>query len=142
MADIAATIETLEHRFMRAWMRRDNNDLRKLLKRDFMMIVGADRSQLLDRPSFLEAAEGRLGCSAYRFREVIIRKHSKCAWFAAGVDLEMRIGARDWSGKFWLTDLWTKGSVNRSWKLTERSLSRTDPEETLPAAIQNLQLWN
>ncbi len=142
MADIATSIETLEHRLMRAWIRRDSGELRKVLRRDFMMIVGAERSQLLDRPSFLEAAEGRFVCSAYRFREVIVRQHGACVWFAAGVDLEMRIGGRDWEGQFWLTDMWRRGKIKRGWKLAERSLSRTDPEEILPAAIQQLQLWN
>lgn len=142
MAEIEVTIEALEHRFMRAWMRPDACELRKLVRRDFMMIVGAERSQLLDRPSFLEAAEARLRCNSYRFREVIIRRHGPCAWFAAGVDLEMRIGGRDWEGHFWLTDLWRKGKMPRAWKLAERSLSRTDPDKELPAAIQHLQLWN
>ncbi|MEP3051224.1 MAG: nuclear transport factor 2 family protein [Erythrobacter sp.] len=142
MGDFSTKIKTIEHRMMRAWVRRDQRELRSVLGRNFMMIVGAGQSQLLDRPSFLEAAEGRLSCSSYSFREVVVRKHGSCAWFAAGVDLEMRLGARDWSGKFWLTDMWRKGKFGRTWKLVERSLSRIDPEEALPAAIQNLQLWN
>lgn len=126
---------------MRAWVRREPSDLRRLLKRDFTFIIGADRAQILDRPSFLEASVGRLACSSYRFREIRIHKHGSCAWFAAGADLEMRLAGKDWAGRFWLTDLWTKSTIRRSWKLAERSLSRVDAEKSLAADIRALQLW-
>ncbi|MFN2100863.1 DUF4440 domain-containing protein [Altererythrobacter sp. MF3-039] len=141
MPDFAATIETHEHHLMRAWMRREQGNMRKLLTRDFTMIIGAQRAQILDRPSFLEASAGRLSCSSYGFREIRINRHGKCAWFAAGVDLEMRLAGKDWSGRFWLTDLWTRSKFRRAWKLAERSLSRSDPDEDVPQSIKELQLW-
>lgn len=142
MADIAAEIETLEHRFMRAWMRREAGELRKLAARDFMMIVASEPSQLLDRPSFVEAMSGPLSCQGFRFNEVCVRKHGRSAWFTASADLELKIDRREWAGKFWISDLWIKGRVKRGWKLVERSLARTDSDDKLPASIRHLQLWH
>lgn len=140
-ADISATIEALENQLMRAWMSRQANEVRKLLARDFLMIVGTDRPQLLDRPSFVEASKGAFACSGFRFREVFVRQHGKCAWFAAGVDLELKLGRQEWSGAFWITDLWRKSAIRRNWMLEERSLSRMEGDGELPMAIKSLQLW-
>jgi len=142
MNDIATEIETLEHRFMRAWMKSDKGELRNLMMRDFMMIVGSTRPELLDRPSFLEAAGRPFSCTGYRLREVVARRYGKCVWFTAGIDLEMQLGGRDWSGQFWLTDLWRKNTFKRGWKLAERSLARTEEDESMSQAIHRLQLWH
>lgn len=142
MSDIAATIETLEHRVMRAWMRRETSDLRKLLTRDFMMIVASEPPQLLDRPSLVEASGDAFRCTGFRFHEVCVRSHGRFAWFTAAAELELLIGGREIAGKFWIADLWKRGRVKRSWKLVERSLSRPDADEQLPAAIRALQQWH
>ena len=142
MGDIAAIIETLEHRFMRAWMRRDVGEIRSLAARDMMIITAAKPPQLLDRPSFVEAIAGPFTCTGFRFHEVCVRKHGKFAWFTAGADLELRLGGRDISGRFWISDLWRKGAVRRSWKMLERSISRIDDDEHVSAAIRQLQLWH
>jgi hypothetical protein len=142
MADISATIESLENRFMQAWMHGDVATLRKLAARDSMTIVGTSRSQLLDRPSFVQACATDFRCTGFRFREVFVRKHGKFAWFAAGADLEMKLGRKDWSGGFLLTGLWRKTPVLGGWKLFERSLSRLDDDEQFGAAVHRLQLWH
>ncbi len=141
MGDIVAEIETLEHRFMRAWMRRELGEIRRLASRDFMMIAAAEPPQLLDRPSFVEAVAGPLSCDGFRFHEVCVRKHGRFAWFTCRADLELRIGGRDWSGKFWISDLWKKGRIKRNWNIIERSLARTDKNEAISGAIRELQLW-
>lgn len=141
MSDISATIEALENQLMRAWMNRQAAELRKLLSRDFLMIVGSDRPQLLDRPSFAEASKGAFACTGFRFREVFVRQHGKCAWFAAGVDLDLKLGRLEWSGPFWVTDLWCKSAIRRRWMLEERSLSRMETNAEVPPAIRDLQLW-
>lgn len=142
MSDFAAEIETLEHRFQRAWMRGDKRDLKALLTRDFIFSVGAARAQILDRPSFLEACERDFTCSGFRIREVGARKHGKVAWFGAAIDLEMRLRGDKWEGAFWLADLWRKNTFGKGWKLIERSLSRIEASETVPQHIRSLQLWN
>lgn len=141
MADIASTIETLEHRLMRGWIQRDTRVMRKLTERDLMIIVGAGKSLLLDRPSWLDAGAARWTCSGYRLRDVFVRKHGSVAWFCAAADLEMKLDGGDWSGQFWITDLWTRGKLTRKWNLAERSLSRIDEDDSVPGAIRQLQLW-
>ena len=127
---------------MRAWMRREVSDIRKLAARDLMIIVATKPPQLLDRPSLAEAVAGPFTCSGFRFHEVCVRRHGKVAWFTAKADLELRIGGRDLLDRFWICDLWKRGTVRRSWKLVERSLSRMDDDEQLSASIRQLQLWH
>lgn len=140
MADTAAEIEALALTMMRAWVARDAKALKKLLARDFMMLAGSTPPQLLDRPSFLAAMERGFACTRFTFREVIVRRHGKSAWFVAGAELELGLGSDVWRGNFLVTDLWRKGAIG-GWRLAERSLGRVDADETLAPAIARLQLW-
>lgn len=140
MADPAAEIEALTLGMMRAWVAGDAKALKKLLARDFMMLVASTPPQLLDRPSFLAAAAHGFACTRFTMREVIVRGHGKTAWLSAGAELELSLGAKLWRGGFLLTDLWRKGAIG-GWKLAERSLARMDRDETLAPSISRLQLW-
>ena len=141
MDSFAARIETLEHQWMRAWMQRDRKAMKALASRDFIFLLGGVRAVILDRPSWLEAATGRLRCEGYRFGEVYVRRHGATAVFACRVELEAKLGARDWSGPVWLTDVWQRTKMRRNWRLVERVLSRPDADEEAPAAIRELHLW-
>ncbi len=140
MAATEAEIEALELRFMRAWVAGDAKELKKLLARDFMAMVGTMPPQLLDRPSFLAGAERGFSCTKFNYREVFVRRHGKTAWFVGGAELELGLGLKGWSGPFLVTALWRKGAFG-GWKLAERSLARLDPTETLAASVAKLQLW-
>jgi len=141
MDSFAARIETLEHQYMRAWMQRDRKAMKSLASRDFMFLLGSTRAAILDRPSWLEAAVSRFRCEGYRFGEVYVRRHGTLAVFACQLELEARMGTHEWSGKTWLTDLWTRSRIGRTWRLTERILSRPDSGEAMPNEIRQLQLW-
>jgi hypothetical protein len=105
------------------------------------MIIAARPPVLLDAPSWLEAAASRYHCASYRFGEVYVRGHGSMAVFATRAELEVTMDGIDWSGEYWITDLWRKGRIRRSWRMIERILSR--PEERLEVikAIRSLQLW-
>ncbi|WP_260484241.1 nuclear transport factor 2 family protein [Sphingomicrobium flavum] len=141
MADIAAKIETLEHALMRAWLRGDRKTMKPMLASDFRLVVGARTSQLLDRASFLEAAAENFVVEAYRLDDIYVRRHGKTIFLIARAEMEMKLGGEDWSGSFWLIDLWRKGTVRRGWRLVERSLSRPDSGEDISAIVRSLQLW-
>lgn len=140
MADVAAQIEALELRLMRAWLAGDASDAKKLLTRDFTAMIGTLPPQLLDRPSFLAGIGRGFACTRFAFHEVFIRQHGKSAWFVAGCELELGLGVEVWSGPFLVTGLWRKGTIG-GWKLTERSLARIDGGEGLAGAVKRLQLW-
>ena len=63
------------------------------------------------------------------------------AIFAAPLELKARMDGEDWSGSFWVTDLWRKGKVRRGWKMVQRVVTRADDNPALPKAIRALQLW-
>ncbi|MCZ8369641.1 MAG: DUF4440 domain-containing protein [Porphyrobacter sp.] len=140
MAKTEAEIEALALTAMRAWVAGDAKAMKKIVARDFMMVVGSTPPQLLDRPSFLAGVERGFACSRFTFREVVVRTHGKAAWFVAGAELELGFGPKTWSGGFLVTQLWRKGAIG-GYKLAECSLARLDGDDSIAAAVSRLQLW-
>ena len=141
MADIPSLIETMEHRWMRAWVGRDMKTLKAMTSRNFRMVIGSKPAVILDSKSWLEAAGTRFICSSYRFGDIYAREHGSVAVFASQLEIEARVAGENWSGRLWVTDLWRKGRVRRRWTLAERVLSRIEESAEIPAAIRTLQLW-
>lgn len=141
MAQLNAIIETQEHRWMRAWVARDAKTLKALTARNFIMLIAAKPPVILDTPSWIEAATGRYLCRGYRFGDIHIREVGGTVLFAGQLDIEATMDGQDWSGRLWVTDLWRKGKVRRTWRMVERLVSRTEDKAEVPAAIRSLQLW-
>jgi ketosteroid isomerase-like protein len=141
MADLTPLIETMEHRWMRAWVAGDHKQLKALTSRDFTLLLGGRPAAILDRLSWLEAATSRYLCTSYRFGDVHVRDLGGVAVFASQLEIKATMDGRDWSGQLWVTDLWRKGRVRRSWRLAERIISRPDESKDVVAGIRSLQLW-
>jgi ketosteroid isomerase-like protein len=141
MADLTPVIETMEHRWMRAWVGRDIKALKAITAKDFILLTGSKPPAILDRPSWLEAAAKRWDCSSYRFGDIYAREVGGLAVFAAPLELKATLDGRDASGMYWVTDLWRRGRVRRGWKMVQRIVSRGDDNPELPKAIRTLQLW-
>ncbi|MBA3576264.1 MAG: nuclear transport factor 2 family protein [Sphingomonas sp.] len=141
MADVLPVFETMEHRWMRAWIGRDVPTLKALTSRNFRMVIGSKPATILDSKSWIEAAGTRFLCKSYRFGDVYARSHGNMVIFAGQMEIEARVAGEDWSGQLWVTDLWRKSRVRRRWQLVERLLSRPEASPELPAAIRSLQLW-
>lgn len=141
MANLTPVIETMEHRWMRAWVGRDMKALKAITAKDFILLTGSKPPAILDRPSWIEAAAKRWDCSSYRFGDIYVREVGGLAVFAAPLELRATMDGRDWSGDFWVSDLWRKGRVRRGWKLAQRIVARADDNAELPKAIRVLQLW-
>jgi hypothetical protein len=141
MADILPIIETLENRWMRAWVGRDARELKALTSRKFRMVIGTKPCVILDARSWLEAATTRYICKSYRFGDIYARELGSVAVFATQLDVQATIDGHDWSGRLWLTDIWRKSRVRRNWHMVERVLSRPEDNPDVPAAIRSLQLW-
>ena len=141
MADLLPIIETMENRWMRAWVNRDAKALKALTTRDFILLTGSKPPVILDASSWVEAATTRWLCSSYRFGDLYVREVGGLAWFASPLDLKAKMDGHDWSGKVWVVDLWRKGKIRRGWRLAHRSVSRIDDNADVPAAIRSLQLW-
>ena len=140
MGNAAGEIDALQLRFMRAWVAGDGKEAKKLLARDFTVMIGTLPPQLLDRPSFLAALDRGFACTKFTLREVYVSQHGKAAWLAAGAELDLRLGLQPWSGPFLLSGLWRKGAIG-GWKLAELSLGGLEQGDGFAAAVSNLQLW-
>ena len=141
MADLTPVIETMEHRWMRAWVNRDARALKAITAKDFILLTASKPPAILDRPSFLEAVAKRWDCESYRFGDILVRAEGNLAIFTAAAELKAAIDGADSSGTVWITDLWRKGRVRRGWKLVNRIVSRPDERPELPRAIRQMQLW-
>src|SRR5678815_3598631 len=123
MANLTPVIETMEHRWMRAWVNREAKALKGLTASDFILLTASKPPMILDRPSWLDAVAKRWDCSSYRFGDIYVRSVGSVALFAASLELKATLDGRDWSGTVFVTDLWRKGKVRRSWKLAQRIVS-------------------
>ena len=141
MSEILPVIETMENRWMRAWIGRDARELKALTATNFRMVIGSRQSVILDARSWLDAASSRYRCTAYRFGDMYARDLGSVAVFATQLDLDATIDGHDFSGQMWVTDLWRKTRVRRKWKMIERVLSRPQDNNKISAAVRSLQLW-
>ena len=142
MADLTPIIETMEHRWMRAWLNGDMRSLKGITAKNFVLLTGSKPPTILDRPSWLEAAAKRYLASSYRFGDIYVREVGGVATFSAVLELKATLDGKDASGSFWVTDLWRKGRLRRSsWKLVQRIVSKTDAAPGVAKAIESLQLW-
>ena len=141
MANLTPVIETMEHRWMRAWVNDDIRALKAITARNFILLTASKPPAILDRPSWLEAAAKRYLCSSYRFGDIYVQDVGGLAVFASPVELKATMDGRDWSGTLFVTDIWRKGRVRRGWKLAQRILSTPDERPELAKAIKSLQLW-
>lgn len=141
MADLTPIIETMENRFMRAWVQRDAKALKAHTGRSFILLTGSKPAAILDKRSWVDAATTRWTCTGYRFAEIYVREVGGLALFATQAELKTRMDGQDWSGTYWLTDLWKKGRIRRRWTMVHRTLSRVDDNAHVAAAIRSLQLW-
>ncbi|MEM1197158.1 MAG: nuclear transport factor 2 family protein [Pseudomonadota bacterium] len=141
MASVAELIQAHELRFMQSWMHRDAGALRKLAARDCVIVFGTNPPELLDRASFVAAIEKDFRCLGFRMGESVVRRHGRAAWFTAPVELELKLGARDWQGRFLVTAMWRKFRIG-GWKLVERSLATVDKDDRLTDSVRRLQMWH
>lgn len=139
--DLSTTIEAMENRFMRAWVAGDLRALKSLTARNFRMVVGSQPAVLLDTKSWLAAAADRYLCDSYSFSERYVRDLKGVAIFASRLDLQASMDGEDWSGQFWITDLWRKSRIRRNWQLIERHMSAPILDEQVRPGIRALQLW-
>jgi len=126
---------------MRAWIGRDKRVLKTLTSSNFRMVISSKPPVILDAGSWVEAATSRYLCKSYRFGEVYARDLGPVGIFATQVELEATMDGDDWSGDMWVTDIWRKSRIKRSWRMIERVLSRPEEGPQVPAAVRSLQLW-
>jgi ketosteroid isomerase-like protein len=141
MSDLTPVIETMENRWMRAWVQRDVKTLKSITSKDFILLTASSPATILDRPSWLEAAAKRYHCSSFMFGDIYVRDWGSTALFTAPVEIKATIDGEPFSGAVFIADLWRKGRVRRSWKLVQRIVSKTDDHPRLPKAMRAMQLW-
>jgi hypothetical protein len=141
MADIPSIIEMLENRWMRAWVSGDAKTLKSLTSRKFRMVMGSKPCAILDASSWLAGANTRFLCKSYRFGDIYARQLGSVAVFATQLEIKATMDGEDWSGRYWVTDVWQKSRLRRGWRIVERVVSRPEENPEVPAAIRSLQLW-
>ena len=140
MADLTPIIETMEHRWMRAWVNGDMRAMKGITSKNFILLTASKPPTILDRPSWIEAAAKRHLASSYRFADIYVRGFGGVAIFSATLELKAVMDGRDWSGRQFVTDIWRKRRIG-GWKLVQRVVSKTDEDPQVAKVIRSLQLW-
>ena len=99
MADITPVIETMEHRWMRAWVNGDMRAMKAITAKNFILLTGSKPPAILDRPSWIEAAANRHLASSYRFADIYVRQFGSVALFSATLELKATLDGHDRSGR-------------------------------------------
>lgn len=142
MAEPSEQIETLEHRYFRAWLARDERTLKAMTARAFRLVFATEPPVLLDDRSWVDAVGGRFRCDAYRFGGTpFVRQSGSSALFAALVEIDAAIDGKPVKGSYWMVDVWRRSRLRRRWQLTERLLSRSLDGRIAPDDIAALQQW-
>ena len=101
MADLTPHIETMENRWMRAWVQRDVRTLKSITAKDFILLTASRPPAILDRPSWLEAVGKRYFCSAYSFGDIYVRDWGPVALFAAPLELKATMDGASGAAGSW-----------------------------------------
>jgi len=141
IAGISPLLASRTTRNLRTCSGPDGSAPQGLTSRNFRLVISSKPSVLLDAKSWLDAAASRFPCRSYRFGEIYARDVGGVVIFATQLELEASIDGHEWSGRMWVTDLWKKTGVRRSWRMVERVFSRPEEDQQIPAVIRSLQLW-
>ena len=135
MTELAALIERLSNRWMKAWLDRDRPALEALLAPDFELVSSAAPAGHIDRQAWLDAATGRYRCRVFRYRNVRVRDLGR------GIAVMSSIGGQiaqfegiDRSGAFFLTDVWRLNDSG-DWQVCARYTSHPEAEGASSAAL-------
>ena len=126
---------------MRAWVARDSRVLKTLTSRNFRMVMGSKSCVILDAKSWLQAATTRYLCTSYRFGDIYVHHVGSVAVFATQLSVQSTLDGRGLPEEVWVTDVWRRTPVRRSWRMVERVISRVEDSPQVAPAIRSLQLW-
>ena len=126
---------------MRAWVQLDARALKSVTASDFILLTGSKPPVILDQKSWVDAATTRWLCASYRFGDIYVRRVGAVALFASQLEMKATLDGADWSGTYWVTDLWRKGRVRRGWRMAQRVMSKIDDKPEVVGAVRSLQLW-
>jgi hypothetical protein len=142
MAEPQEKIETLEHRYSRAWLNRDERTIKTMTSRAFRLVFATEPPVLLDDRSWIDAIGGRFRCDAFRFASTpFVRQTGSTAIFAVRLEIDAGIDGKPVKGDYWMVDVWRKSRLRRRWQLAERILSKPMDGKITPDDIGALQQW-
>jgi ketosteroid isomerase-like protein len=131
--ELAATIEALSTRWMRAWMEADRPTLEALLAPDYALIVSSLPGRLIDRHTWLQTCE-RYSCSAFAYRDVQVRDFGEIAIMSSIAEQTASLDGADRSGAFFLTDVWRRAGP-LGWQVFARHSSHPEAASASTAAM-------
>jgi hypothetical protein len=126
MTDLAATIEHLSTRWMRAWMDQDRATLEPFLAPDYALIISTVPTHRFDRANWLDTAVGPYVCTRFAYDGVQVRElGAGIAIMSAVADFDATMAGIDRSGRYFVVDVWRRveGSPH-GWQVSARYSSR------------------
>ena len=137
MANLHPTHRDPRTRWMRAWIIWRFQALKALTARNFRMVMAAEAKRDPRRKSWVEAATTRYLVLVLPLRRHLRARHWRDDDLRDPARIEATMDGHDWSGEYWITDLWRKSRVRRNWRMVERVVSRPEEKPDAAAAIRH-----
>jgi uncharacterized protein (TIGR02246 family) len=119
--DDVEEIETLQRRWMQAWVERDAATLHEVLAPEFTLRSMATDTPL-SRDAWLEGAlSGRVAASSVRFDDMKVTVIHDTAIVESMVTFEAAIEGEEWSKTTYCTDVWVRR--DGQWQVVRRHAS-------------------
>ena len=109
MSDCAA-IETLQRRWMQAWLDRDRGAIEEILAPGFQL-RSITTDALVDRAAWInDSLSGRVRGTAFDYQHMHVTIDGDTAVTDSLLAFEAKIDGKDWSTSAWCTDVWSRSS--------------------------------
>jgi hypothetical protein len=106
-------------RWMQAWQDQDRDTIEEILAPDFALVVASAPHFRLNREPWIELAVGAYVCSRFAYEHVQFHRLSdELVVMSAIADFDAKLGGKDRSGRFFVTDIWKKS--NAGWTVCAR----------------------
>ena len=121
---IEAQVEQAGREWMAATFRRDLAACGRFLADEFTMVT--NRGSQIDRAQWLDNTGRRVGMATPpEFRDVLVRAYGDAALVTSRSILRATFDSKDWSGEFYVTDVWVRRAGR--WQVVRRHSSTVVP---------------
>lgn len=124
-AAVETEIQSLERRWMQAWVEADLDTCAAILADDFLLTSA--RGVLMPKAAWLANAGSVFTCTAFEWLELRVRPFGDFAVVHGRSRQQARVGDTDWSGLFLTTDVWARR--DKGWQVVARHGTGPVPEE-------------
>ncbi|GAC1343239.1 MAG: hypothetical protein NVSMB27_02970 [Ktedonobacteraceae bacterium] len=98
----------LPHKWMKAWIGKDEATLNRILADDFLITSARSTGELATKSQYLQNALHGWTANTFRYERLQVRLYGETAIIHSLAKQTAMVDGKDWSGQFLLTAVWVK----------------------------------